>query len=549
MTFPTEGDDPQLCERSVLGALLLHADALADVADLRADDFAEPRHRTIFRAAVQSHADTGATDPIAVDEVLRSRGMLADVGGINYLFDLLESVVTAAGIAGHAEILRRRSHERRVLDLAQRIAESAKHGDNVANAAAALADLTARGSNSKRQILEGFTLADLAAMPPRKFIVDGIGHEDSQMVLCGPPKSYKTVLGDALCVAVADGGTWLDRKVTASGLVIDCALEGMMGKHARYQAHIGAARFQDPDDPIHRRLVLLRTIPDVTTTAGQDLLLRTIDHYVERFREPLRVLKVDTLARGLASAGLDENATQDMGAFLSGLDRVRIKHPCLQVIVHHTGKNGTERGSSALLGAVDAFLMVQKTMPTEAKVWVKAGRDIETPAPWIVGFAPVVVGEHENGRHITAMRVDWVRVDADQAGPSKTTCESAVLAVLVSAGVEGCTRAKIEQVLAGTYKPNTIWDALNKLCKTSKAVPRGKHPIRYWTTENAPTSGEHPDNIRPEIDPDNATETKIQTKIRLSGRPLKGAGPDLRPDVGGPAERFESAASRTGGVA
>ncbi len=386
--------------------------------------------------------------------------------------------------------------------------------------------------------LEILSLTDLANMPVREFVIDGLCYDDSLVALVGPPKSFKTVMGDDCCVAVADGRTWLGRKVTKPGLVIDAALEGMSGKKARYQAHLGVTRFLDPNDPIHQRLFLLRTVPDITTVAGQDLLLKTIDGICTKTGQPLRLLKLDTLARGMSIAGLDENSTQDMGAYVAGLDRIRREFPSMQLVVHHTEKSGREeRGSTALRGACDLMIFSKKEGNTETKAWVRDARDVEVPPPWIVSFAPVTVGAQENGRPITGLRVDTVRVLGEgdvAAGPTTLASDEAVWQVLRSA--EGCTRKQIEE-LCPDYKPNTIWDALNRLMKASpaRAVCRGKHPVRYWDAAQAPEDPDHdPGKIRPDDPPDHASEHTAAEDPEIRTAPLKGAGPDLLPDVAGP---------------
>lgn len=401
-------------------------------------------------------------------------------------------------------------------------------------------------------VLQVLSLADLAKRPAREFIIDGLCYDDSLVVLAGPPKSFKTVMADACCVAVADGGSWLGRKVTKPGLVIDCSLEGMFGKKARYQAHLGVARVLDPDDPIHQRLVLMPSLPDITTVAGQDLLLRTIESICKKTGESLRLLKIDTLARGMSIGGLDENSTADMGAYIAGLDRIRRRFPSMQAAVHHTDKLGkSERGSSALRGACDLMLFCEKKCNTEAKLWVRDARDVEVPPPWMVSFAPVTVGEHGNGRPITAMRVDAVRVlgeDDVAAGPTTLGSDEAVWQVLRSAGIEGCTRKQIE-VLCPDYKANTIWDSLGRLTKTSpaRAVSRGKHPIRYWDAAQAPEDpAGDPANIRSDIQPDDASAHMPAEDPVIRTAPLKGAGPDLRPDVAGAGSGADGGPSSPG---
>jgi replicative DNA helicase len=103
-------------ERSVLGALLLHADAVCDVQFLRAEDFYLPKHQVIYQSILAAFNARNATDPIVVEEELSRQGALGDAGGREQLLDLLESVVSAAGIVFHAEIVREKAIQRRLLE-------------------------------------------------------------------------------------------------------------------------------------------------------------------------------------------------------------------------------------------------------------------------------------------------------------------------------------------------------------------------------------------------------------------------------------------------
>lgn len=103
-------------ERSVLGALLLHADAVCDVQFLRPEDFYLPKHQVIYQSILATFNSRNATDPIVVAEELSRQGALGDVGGREQLLDLLESVVSAAGVVYHAEIVREKAVQRRLLE-------------------------------------------------------------------------------------------------------------------------------------------------------------------------------------------------------------------------------------------------------------------------------------------------------------------------------------------------------------------------------------------------------------------------------------------------
>ena len=68
-------------ERSVLGALLLHTDAIVDVTFLKPEDFYLPKHQQIFQALLAAYNTRTATDPIVVGEELSRQGKLEEVGG------------------------------------------------------------------------------------------------------------------------------------------------------------------------------------------------------------------------------------------------------------------------------------------------------------------------------------------------------------------------------------------------------------------------------------------------------------------------------------
>ncbi|GDY03798.1 replicative DNA helicase [Planctomycetota bacterium] len=116
-SFATRGVPQSLeAERSVLGALLLHADAVGDVQFLQPEDFYLPKHQLIYQSILAAFNTRNVTDPIVVEEVLSRLGVLKDAGGREQLLDLVESVVSAAGIVYHAEIVREKSVQRRLLE-------------------------------------------------------------------------------------------------------------------------------------------------------------------------------------------------------------------------------------------------------------------------------------------------------------------------------------------------------------------------------------------------------------------------------------------------
>jgi len=104
-------------ERSVLGALLLHPDALGDISQIvKPPDFYAPRHRVIYQALLECYDEHSTADPIMVEEALSKNGHLEEAGGRDGLLDLAACVVTAAGVYYHAEIIREKAILRQLLE-------------------------------------------------------------------------------------------------------------------------------------------------------------------------------------------------------------------------------------------------------------------------------------------------------------------------------------------------------------------------------------------------------------------------------------------------
>jgi replicative DNA helicase len=114
-------------ERIVLGAMMLSADAVADVTDqLTADDFYQPRHAELYRRILAAYSRGEPCDPQAL-----AAGMVTDTtlmrlfqNGV-YLFTLIESVPTAAHATWHARVIAERAQRRRLLEAATRIQQMA----------------------------------------------------------------------------------------------------------------------------------------------------------------------------------------------------------------------------------------------------------------------------------------------------------------------------------------------------------------------------------------------------------------------------------------
>src|SRR5213595_271805 len=106
-----------VAEQSVLGAMLLSKDAIADVVEvLRPGDFYRPAHQTVYDTVLDLYGRGEPADPVTIAGELTRDGTLAKAGGAPYLHTLIASVPTAANAAYYAEIVRERAILRRLVE-------------------------------------------------------------------------------------------------------------------------------------------------------------------------------------------------------------------------------------------------------------------------------------------------------------------------------------------------------------------------------------------------------------------------------------------------
>jgi replicative DNA helicase len=129
---PSHRTPPQdmAAEQSVLGAMLISKDSIADVAEvLRGMDFYRPAHELIHDAIIDLYGRGEPADPITVVAELQRRGELARVGGAPYLHTLSANVPIAAHAGYYAEIVREKAILRRLVEAGTRIVQIGYAGE------------------------------------------------------------------------------------------------------------------------------------------------------------------------------------------------------------------------------------------------------------------------------------------------------------------------------------------------------------------------------------------------------------------------------------
>ncbi len=111
-------------EQSVLGAMLLSKDAIADVVEaIRGSDFYRPAHELIYDAVLDLYGRGEPADAITVSAELTRAGDLARAGGAPYLHTLVAGVPVAANAGYYAGIVREKAILRRLVDAGTKIVQ------------------------------------------------------------------------------------------------------------------------------------------------------------------------------------------------------------------------------------------------------------------------------------------------------------------------------------------------------------------------------------------------------------------------------------------
>ncbi len=111
-------------ERSLLGAMFISAEAVeVGLAKVAAEDFVWPSHRKVFAAMAQLHGRGTPIDHISVADRLEAEGDLENVGGKTYLLDLTGAVPTAANSGYYADVVKRTSMLRQLIEAATEVVE------------------------------------------------------------------------------------------------------------------------------------------------------------------------------------------------------------------------------------------------------------------------------------------------------------------------------------------------------------------------------------------------------------------------------------------
>lgn len=112
-------------EASVLGAILIDPDAIVEVIDfLKPDHFYSDSHQSIYSSMMKLYEEHHPIDLITLSTELKKSKKLTQIGGTEYLSELVNIVPTAANIEHYARIVADHCTKRRLISAAAKITEN-----------------------------------------------------------------------------------------------------------------------------------------------------------------------------------------------------------------------------------------------------------------------------------------------------------------------------------------------------------------------------------------------------------------------------------------
>ncbi|MBT1035402.1 replicative DNA helicase [Canibacter sp. lx-45] len=121
-------------EQTVLGSMLISPEAIAMVIGiLKSTDFYVPKHEIIY-ASIRGLYETGdPVDVVTLINYMTKQGKLGKIGGADYLYELMNSVPTAANADYYAEVVQEKALLRRMINAGTKIVQMgyAQEGDPV----------------------------------------------------------------------------------------------------------------------------------------------------------------------------------------------------------------------------------------------------------------------------------------------------------------------------------------------------------------------------------------------------------------------------------
>lgn len=205
-----------VAEQSVLGAVFISPDSIITLADvLTPDDFYKPANKIVFKIMLSLLEKGEPIDATTMVSALTNQGDISNIGGINYVVELVNSTPTSKNVEHYAKLVKEKANLRKVIAELSESLSSAYQGDisineiiekteksildisnqNVGNGFRNVADIidTHMQIVEKRSETDGVVTGLSTGFVGLDKITTGL-HEDNLIILAARPAMGKTAL-------------------------------------------------------------------------------------------------------------------------------------------------------------------------------------------------------------------------------------------------------------------------------------------------------------------------------------------------------------------
>lgn len=417
-------------EQVVLGAIMsAPIERVGEmIAQLQPEDFFNPRHEVMFRAAATLFAHDRPSDPASVAAELASMGATEKTGGAPYLFDTYEKAPPAGAEQRSIESVLEASARRKLLDTATTIRNSVEAGrpvgETLGDAQRAIDKMAEKGESSLTDAAAGMdsVLDDIDAAMRGERSASGVlsgynelddvthGFKPGQFIIVAarPGVGKSTVATDIMRAASIEqgvpsmlfslemSGQEVYQRILAaeSKVKLSCITTGRVGEVERQ-------KLQAASDRIRQAPILVDDSPDLTL---MDIRAKT---KLEVKRSGIGLILVDYLQ--LLKSGVRAESRQQEVSDISRSLKLLAKSCGVPVIALAQLNRGVERrGDDAAPRPSD--LRESGSLEQDADMVILIHRpDVNDPDHASSGEASLILAKHRGGRLTTATVYNQLR--------------------------------------------------------------------------------------------------------------------------------------------
>lgn len=241
--------------------------------------------------------------------------------------------------------------------------------------------------------------------------VQGVLIQGSAAVVYGESNAGKTSFALDLSLRVAAGLEWCGRRVEQGGVVY-CVLEGSTG----FRNRVSAWTLTYATDQMEVHFASIESpLNLLDPEADTNRLIDAVQDAALALPVPVKLIVIDTLSRALA--GGNENGSEDMGALVQNMDRIRAETGASVLFIHHSGKDQARgaRGHSLLRAAVDTEIEVVEGQDDLRTATIVKQREMKKGDSFSFTLKSVELGLNQRGEPVTASVVTSVDQEARPA--------------------------------------------------------------------------------------------------------------------------------------